>query len=258
MRSCDTTCAAAFASHPDRLPASPTLRFAWSRCACLPLPASGIGPSPAVSRTPIARCRPIPTPSNVCACDWKTETDARSADRLPTHPAPIRTTLRNPCACSPLPPQYRSWSPVPDQTRDSALSHADQFLQIGRDEIPGTLDAPAVGQHQCEAAACLRLCLYRNLDQLRTALSFNSPPVIQSRDPDVVLGAILAPPHPAFGKTRDDVPHFLLASHSAIFGCIALAIKMGSSDAYKFETRSKLRAGPGMWSAAPCFRPAVA
>src|SRR5580704_4485458 len=99
-----------------------------------------------------SRCRPIPAPSNVCECDWKTETDARSADRLPTHPAPIRTTLRNPCACPPLPPQYRSWSPVPDQTRDSALSHADQFLQIGRDEIPRTLDAPAVGQHQCETS----------------------------------------------------------------------------------------------------------
>jgi hypothetical protein len=47
-----------------------------------------------------------------------------------------------------------------------------------------------------------------------------------------VLGAILAPRHPAFGKTSDDVPHFLLASHSAIFGTIARAIKMGSSDAY--------------------------
>ena len=56
--------------------------------------------------------------------------------------------------------------------------------------------------------------------------------LIQRRDPDVVLVAIRPPRHPTFGKTSDDIPNFLLASHSVIFGGITRAIKMGSPDAY--------------------------
>ena len=47
-----------------------------------------------------------------------------------------------------------------------------------------------------------------------------------------MLGAILAPRHPAFGKSLDDAADLFLASHPAIFGGIARPIKMGSSDAY--------------------------
>jgi hypothetical protein len=142
-------CRVCFTSRPFTSIANSSARIVTLCC----LSASGQrnGPSPAVSRTPITRCRPIPAPSNACACDWKTETDARSADRLPTHPAPIPRTLRNPCACPPLPPQYRFWaSPRPNTLL--SFSHADQFLQIGHDEIQGTLDAPAVGQHQPETS----------------------------------------------------------------------------------------------------------
>jgi hypothetical protein len=53
-----------------------------------------------------------------------------------------------------------------------------------------------------------------------------------------VLVAIRLPCHPAVGKTSDDVPDFLLVSHSAIFGSIARAIKMDSSDAYKTGAES--------------------
>jgi hypothetical protein len=68
--------------------------------------------------------------------------------------------------------------------------------------------------------------------QLGMALLFNSAPVIQSRDPDVLAGAILPPRHPALGKATNNAADFLLASHPAIFGSIARAIKVGSSDAY--------------------------
>src|SRR5580704_7833961 len=227
----DTTCAAAFGSHPDLSPASPTLPNASSRCACPPLPATGSAPSPAVSRTPTTRCRPTPAPSNGFACDWKTETGVRLADRLPTHPAPIRTTLRIPCACPPLPPRYRSWSPAPDQTRDSALGHAHQFRQIGRAEVPGALDAPSVRQHQRETSQ--RPPFFDgHRHQRKLLLSTHAPPVIQCRHRHTVLGAILAPRHPALGESFGDVPNLFFASHSAIFNGVARAVKMGCSDAY--------------------------
>src|SRR5689334_6613095 len=145
----DTSCAGVFASHPDRSPASPTLPPASSRCACLPLPASESGPSPAASRTPTIRCRPTPVLSDACACDSKTETGARSADLLSTDPAPVRTALRNPCACPPLPQRHRSSSPAPGPNT-LALQGANQPLQIRLGETPRALDAPAIGQHQRE------------------------------------------------------------------------------------------------------------
>jgi hypothetical protein len=82
------------------------------------------------------------------------------------------------------------------------------------------------------ATSFWEICGYLQKLSASDGSSFNSAPVIQSRDPDVLPGAILPPRHPALSKTTNHAADFLLASHPAIFGSIARAIKMGSSDAY--------------------------
>jgi hypothetical protein len=91
-------------------------------------------------------------------------------------------------------------------------------------------EKPAVPQHQRESPR-LRLRFHRDLDQLRFAV-LPASPVIESRNHNLVFGAILPPRHSAFDKALDEAPDFLLASDPAIFSSIARAINTGSSDAY--------------------------
>ncbi|MBZ5634198.1 MAG: hypothetical protein LAO55_13845, partial [Acidobacteriia bacterium] len=54
--------------------------------------------------------------------------------------------------------------------------------------------------------------------QRRLLSPMRTPPVVQRGHPDTVLGAILAPPHPALRKSLNEALNLFLAPHPAIFG----------------------------------------
>ena len=171
-------------------------------------------------RTPIIRYHPTPGPSNACACDWKTGTDARSADPGRVDRAPTRTIPRSPCACPPLRPQHRSWSPAPAQTPTQPSATRISFSRsasLNLHEL--SIRRPFANTSAKPLASG---CFFdRDLHQPRLALPLRPPPVIQTCViADVVLGAILAPRHPALRKSLDDAPNLFLAPHPAIFGGI--------------------------------------
>src|SRR5713101_3680635 len=92
------------------------------------------------------------------------------------------------------------------------LSRANQPQQIGFRKPPRAFDAPPIRQRERKSRPSL-LRLNRHFDQFY--LPFQ-PPVVERADRNPVLGAVLAPRHPAGRVAFDDPSLFFPAGHAAI------------------------------------------